>query len=100
MKNFASTKIQKHQVLVTEYSFVSSKCVMKFSEEAHPRQVQPVLGPCKYSTKQVFIHVNIEYGRFLSESLLNSAGTFSVSTIYPLCEATFEAAAPVWVDVS
>ena len=55
MKNFASTKIQKHQVLVTEYSFVSSKCVMKFSEEAHPRQVQPVLGPCKYSTKQVFI---------------------------------------------
>ena len=37
---------------------------------------------------------------FLSGSLLNSAGTFSVSTIYPLYEATFEAAAPLWVDVS
>ena len=28
---------------------------MKFSEEAYPRQVQPVLGPCKYSTKQVLL---------------------------------------------
>ena len=99
MKNFASTKIQKHQVFVTEYSFVSSKCVMKFSEEAHPRQVQPVLGPCKYSTSVHSMSI-LNTVVSLSGSLLNSAGTFSVSTIYPLCEATFEAATPVWVDVS